>query len=131
MSVESITYALLSGAGAVTSVAGTRVYPQFIPQGTAMPAVCYEVISVNRINKINAVGASHLTRSRVQVNVISPDMTQALALRSAVIEALEHQRGPIGGSVVHSILHGGESASYDEQLSLFTRSVDFLITFED
>lgn len=132
MSAEAITYSLLTASTAVAAIVGDRIYPDHIPQGVAMPAIAFDVVSLQRLGKVSAAsGATQLSRARVQINLVGPDLTALLALRQAVIEATEHQRGSFGGHQVHLTLHGGETSSHDVQLSLFHRTVDILITFED
>jgi hypothetical protein len=133
MSAESVVYALLTGAGAVTSIVGTRIYPEVLPEKQPTPAIVYEQISSTRTGAIavDALAGSHLTRTRVQINLLSSDHAVTRTLRAAVVAALQFQRGVIGGITVHSVLHAGEGpVSFDQALGLYHRPVDFLITHE-
>lgn len=131
MSAENVVYALLTGAGAVTAIVGTRIYPDYLPEKQPTPAIVYEQISSVRAPAIDAAASTHVTRSRIQVNVLSADRVVAKTLRDAVVAAAQFQRGAIAGVTVHSVLHAGEGpASYDQQLGLYFRPIDFLITHE-
>ena len=131
MSIERVTYALLSGAGAVTSIVGTRIYPVVLPQGQGAPALVYEPISATRAGAIDAYATTHLTRGRVQVNLVVATYPELHPLREAVKAAMQFQRGLIGGVTVHSIVHAGEGpVQYDQQLGLFSQPIDFLIHHE-
>ena len=131
MSAELVTFALLNGAGPVTSIVGTRIYPVRLPPKESTPAIVYELISAVRAPAIDAYAPTHMTRSRVQVNLISADFDVARNLRELVVAAMQFQRGLIGGVTVHSVLHAGEGpVSYDQQLGLYHRPIDFLITHE-
>lgn len=131
MLAENVTYALLTGAGAVTAIVATRIYPVVLPLKQPTPAIVYELVSAVRAPAIDAQSATHLTRSRVQVNLLSKDLAVTRTLRDAVVAAMQHQRGTLGGVVVHSITHAGEGpVTYDEALDLYHRPVDFLITHE-
>ena len=131
MEAEAITYALLSGAGPVTAVVGARIFPEMLPLKQPTPAIVYGLVSAVRVPAIDAQAATHLMRSRVQVNLISKDHTVTRTLRAAVLAAMQFQRGAIGGATVHSVLHAGEGpVSYDQDLDLYMRPIDFLITHE-
>lgn len=130
MSAESIVYALLSGAAAVTAVVSTRVYPVELPEGVALPAIVYDVVSNVRAGRIDAAAASHPTTARVQVTMLVESHSQLMTLRAAVIAALQFQRGSIGGSTVVSILKGPDGPTdFDEAMAVFAQPVDFLVTF--
>lgn len=135
MSASKVVYALLTGAGAVTAIVGAgaaaRIYPVLLPQGQTVPAIVFEVISAYRPGAIDAYAPTHLTTSRVQVNLITADYPALLVLLEATKAALQFQRGVLGGVTTHSVLHAGEGpVQYDQQLGLYTQPIDFLITHE-
>lgn len=131
MSAETAVYALLTGAGAVTSIAGTRIYPGVLPEGQPVPAVVFEHISAMRPGAIDAYAPTHLTRTRLQFNLLAADYATVKALRDAVRNALQFARGSLGGSTVHSVLYAGEGPDlFDQGLAVFSQSIDFLITHE-
>lgn len=135
MSASKIVYALLSSAGPVTAIVGlgaaARIYPVLLPQGMAVPAIVFEVISADRRGAIDAYAPTHLTQSRVQVNLITTDYPALLLLLEAIKAAMQFQRGVFNGVTTHSVLHAGEGpVQYDQQLALYTQSIDFLITHE-
>jgi hypothetical protein len=131
MSADAAVYALLAGAGAVTAMVGTRIYPAVLPEKQPTPAIVFEQISSVRAPAIDAWDGSHLMRTRVQVNCLSADYAVAASLRAAVVAAMEFKRGAIGALTVYSVLHAGEGpVSYDQPLGLFQLPVDFLVTHE-
>ncbi len=131
MSADAVVYALLTGAGAVTAIVGTRIYPVVLPRGVPTPAIVYEMVSGPRLPAIDAYATTHCTRTRMQINLLSKDHTVAHTLRAAVVAALQFQRGSIASTTVHSVLHAGEGpVSFDQALEVFQLPVDFLITHE-
>lgn len=131
MSASKVVYALLSGAAPVTAIVGVRIYPVFLPEGQPAPAIVYELISAVRPGAIDAYAPTHLTQSRVQVNLITADYPTLLTLLEATKAAMQFQRGVLGGVTVHSVLHAGEGpVQYDQQLGLYMQPIDFLITHE-
>lgn len=131
MNAEAVVYALLSGAGPVTAIVGTRIYPVALPERQPTPAVVYQVISSVPVGRIDAQAASHLTRTRVQVDVLSKDHTVLKTLRDACVAALRFQRGTVGGVVVHTVLPEPDGpTTYDRELAVYHRPVDFMVIHE-
>lgn len=131
MSADPVVYALLTGAGAVTAIVGTRIYPAMLPEKQPTPAIVYEQISSVREPAIDAQAVTHLTRSRFQINLLSADHAVARTLRAAVVAAMQFQRGVIGAITVHSVLHAGEGpVGFDQALGLFYLPIDFFIIHE-
>lgn len=130
MTVESILYALLSGAGPVTSIVGTRIYPTMLPQGQGTPAIVIEQISSVQQSRIDAQATSHLYRARAQINLLGEQYPQLLTLRAAVINAARYARGSIAGATVHAVLPDAEGVvTFSEELGIFHRPLDFIVLF--
>ena len=128
MKAEAILYALLSGAGPVAAIVGARIYPGMLPQGVATPAIVVELISSVQAGRIDAAATTHLYRARMQVNLLGADYAVLYTLRAAVVAALRFQRGVIAGATVHTIAPDNEGPiTYDEQLGLFHRPLDFVV----
>jgi hypothetical protein len=131
MSASKVVYALLSGAGGVTSIVNDRIYPVDVPLGKPMPVITYEPISARRTGAIDAYAPTHLTVARMQINPVAKDYPQLLQMLEAIKAALQFQRGVIGGVTVHSVLHDGEGpVQFDQQLGTYIQPIDFLVTHE-
>ena len=133
MSAETVTYALLAGAGPVTAIVGSRIFPVILPEKQPTPALVYTLISSPRRGAIDAYAPTHLTQSRVQIDVMSADHAVSATLRDAVVAAMQFQRGVIGGTTVHSVIPAEPldgPVFYDKDLRLFVRPLDFFIFHE-
>jgi hypothetical protein len=129
VSAEAVTYALLSAASAVTAVVSDRIYPGQLPLEAQPPAIVYELIDAVPEGNIDTFEATHVTRSRVQVNLIAADYAVLHnTLRNAVVGAMRNQRGTFGGVVVHAIMldHDG-TPNFDQGVELWHRPIDFII----
>lgn len=131
MSAIAITYALLSAASGVTSIAGTRIAPGLLGEGTALPAVVMLHVSTVDVPTIDAASAGTLTRrSRVQVNAVAQDYATAAALAAACKAALQFQRGTIAGQYVASIVRDYEHPDdFDPDLHSQVVAADYLIVW--
>lgn len=131
MTAEAVMYALMTGAGPVTSLVGTRIYPSVLPEGQPTPALVLEHVSTYRPPVIDAYAPTHLAQARIQCNCLAPTHTASRALADAVRQAAQFARGVIAGVRVHSVLHAGEGpATYDADLGVFHQPVDFMVSFE-
>ena len=73
--IESTVYSTLSGASAVSSLVGSRIYPLVRPQGDALPAIVYQRISTVPVNSLD--GDSGLDEVRIQIACVAPTYAQA------------------------------------------------------
>jgi hypothetical protein len=131
VSAESIAYALLTADAGIAAAVGARVFPGVLPQGQTLPAIVFELVSATPLPVIDATVATHLMRSRVQINLLGPDYAALHTLRDTVVLAVRHQRGTIGGDVVHSTLLDYEGpVSFDDALQTWQRPIDLIITHQ-
>jgi hypothetical protein len=54
MSAETIAYAALTGASAVTTIVGDRIYPDFVPEERLLPAISIARASTEYITTIHS-----------------------------------------------------------------------------
>ena len=87
MSIESDIYSALSGAGGVTSLVSTRIYPNLVPENTANPCIDYSLISGTRFHTL--MGQNDMRRGVVQISCHADTYAGAKALAAAVIAALQ------------------------------------------
>lgn len=129
MSADAVINALLTGAAAVTAIAGTRIYPAVAPEGTVAPFIAYELVSNVRLPRIDAQASAHLARARVQLNLVAVDYATVKALRAAVVAACQFQRGMLAGASVVSVLPEGDGPiTFSDDLGLFHQPIDFSVT---
>ena len=124
-------YALMTGAGPVTSIVSTRIYPVMLPEGQQLPALVIDHVSTYRPAVIDAFAANHLAQARIQCNCLASDHTTCRSLADAVRTAAQFQRGSIASVTVVSVLHAGEGpATFDVDLKVFHQPIDFIITYQ-
>lgn len=127
----AVVYSLLSTATPVTAIVADRIFPVVARERQPTPMIVYETVTSVPVGAIDAYTATHLTRTRVQVNVLTADYAVLRTLRDAVVAALRFQRGTIAGAVVHSILLDIEQPDqFDPALLVYMRGIDFLVTHE-
>lgn len=108
MSAETVLYATLSAASAVTALVGARIYPDIVPNDEARPAVAYARIETDPVITMHS---SAPVAETVVLEVVCMDESRAgaEALGDAVRDAL--------GAGKFRIL--GRAAQYDEENGLW------------
>lgn len=128
MSAEAVIYALLSSAAPVTGWVNDRIYPSMLPTGVQPPALVYSLVSAVPPAVMDATEPTHLTRSRVQVDLLGSDFANLRIVRDVVVAALRFQRGVIATFTVHAVTLDHEGpVTFDEALALWHRPIDFVV----
>lgn len=97
---EAIVSILLADLNLVALI-GNRVYPNYVPQGAAVPAVTYQRISGPRDHTFD--GPSGLVKSRYQLNSWADTYGDMESVADAVRIAMDGFSGTIGGRVIQNI----------------------------
>lgn len=127
MRAEAVIAALLNVV-AITSIVGTRLARLRLPQGSAYPAVVYELVSSTPQLPITAVAGANVSRSRVQVTCIARTFAELDTLCEAVRVACSFKSGSLGGSQVVSVLPDGiQPLDRDDDVKVFIQSQDFIV----
>lgn len=90
--LEAALFALLTSFSGVTALCGTRVFPLLLPTNATLPAITWHVVS--SVPK-STFGTSGMIRTRVQFDCWGNEYTDALALRIALISALNGYTGTL------------------------------------
>lgn len=101
MAVERAIFTIMSGDATVGGLAGDRIYPNYVPQDTAMPAVTYQQISGPRDNTLD--GPSGLVNSRFQLNSWAATYAECDELTEAVRKAMSGFSGTVGSLIIQVI----------------------------
>lgn len=86
MSAESVLYGWLSGHAALTELVSTRIYPDVIAQGEALPAVAYTRSGTEPVSVIHGAAAAEFVT--LQIQCWAATRTAADAVADAVQAAL-------------------------------------------
>jgi hypothetical protein len=86
MSAETTVYSVLSAAAGVTALAGSRIYPDELPEDYDLPAVVFGRTATELVATIHGTLAAR--RARIQVNCWAKERLDAETLADAVQAAL-------------------------------------------
>ena len=134
--VAVIQYLLAHNNAVLDVVPAARIMAGDLPLKTAMPAIAVKQIDSVPFNTIRTNETPKLHTDRVQVTVYrkaEPDDRGYPGLKSLltlVLAACPSQRGSVNGIAVESIVPGVEGPDLPiPEMSLFTRSRDFIVKF--
>jgi phage tail tape-measure protein len=99
--IEQAVYTILAGSTAVGALAGDRISPHQRVQGTALPAIVYQVEDLEPIRGLG--GTAGLTAATLTVTSIAATYSGARGLAAAVIGALNGAAGTYGSTVITSL----------------------------
>jgi len=122
MSIEKAITTIVTTDAAITGVIGNRLFPLFLPQGAAMPAVVYQEISGS--DGMTTDGALGLVDGRFQFTCWSATHTGAVELRDAVISLFKaNLSGVFGGVTIQAaqVIGRGDIQSLSDQAEGLTR----------
>lgn len=101
MSIEKAARAILTADGTVSGLVATRVYPIKRPQGTALPAVIYELASETVNDALPSQGS--LKRARLSVQSFASTYGGVKTLAAAIRAALINYNGTTSGATIDSL----------------------------
>lgn len=98
--------AYLIAQSGVSNLAGTRVFPDVLPQNVKFPAIACEEFSSTHEHQLS--GASGVYHPRVRIDCYAETRIAATNLGNAVRAEMQGYRGDMGTEFVHSSLLDGQ-----------------------
>jgi hypothetical protein len=130
MRAEAIIKALLEAATGVTALVGSRLYALARPEGDALPAVVWSVISDMPRPPFDATPGSEPCSARLQVNCLGSSAAATKALAEQVRLACHLKSGTIAGITVIAVLQDVAGPdSYDPLVDTYQQAVDFIVHY--
>ena len=128
---------LLADATISSTVGGIRIFPIKLQQGQTNPSIVYSRIS--GLGDHHSQGASGLSRPRMQIDCWAQDPDVADLLARLVKERIDGFQGsmlwgansPDEAIVVQGIFFDSEREDYDDNVSMYRSSKDYLVWFEE
>jgi hypothetical protein len=132
--IGAATRAKLVGTTGVSTLLGTRVYPDRLPQGATLPAAVYYQISLTEETYLGGlVGVGH---ARIQVDAYASTRLAANALALAIRDALAMSGGrgtwgtvSVSGCVPTAERYDVQEVDDGSDEPQYITSRDFLISF--
>lgn len=97
MTIEEALKTYLQSVAAVSALISTRIYPETLPQEPTLPAIKYDIISIERQHLID------FATVYIQYTSVATTHLGARALSDAVRKALQREKRVISGIEVTQI----------------------------
>lgn len=114
--LEESIYAHLSTVAAVSTLAGTRIYPVFLPQDPTYPAISYQRISSQP--QVAIGGFCNLDNPRIQIDCWASSYSAVKSLAEAVRDAMMSAPG-------FNALELSDQDLYEPEVEVYRVSIDF------
>lgn len=126
-------YGKLSTTTAITDLVGTRIYPVFLPDKVAYPAIVYTVANLpldrgmkdQPANHDRAIVTFHIWADHAQGQQGYDDLD---SIDAALREALDFVEGTVAGVIVEGCHYDGSRDGRDEERTLFLRETNYTFT---
>lgn len=126
MKVGLACYKLLSERAAVSSVVGTRIYPELAAEGAQMPYIVYSVVSNS---PSDTKGGTPIDEAELEVFSVANSYSAANDLADKVRAALDRQNATVsvsdGAVTVQSIQYTNEVTEVSEDRKTFVSVQDY------
>ena len=96
--IEASIFSILSGDGTVSGLVSSRIYPNVIPQNTALPAIIYSQVSGQRQHTL--ASTDDMVPSLWQFTVVAETYAELRGISDAVRGALDNYSDTSGGVVI-------------------------------
>lgn len=114
-SLEAGLYSYLTAQAAITAIVGTKIYPNRIPQGTALPCLMYS--RTNTDHETQLAGAAGIATATMQIDCFATGAGGYMTVKNlanAVRVKLHGYRGYMGTEAVNDCSLQNEIDIYDE-----------------
>ncbi|MCK4624072.1 MAG: DUF3168 domain-containing protein [Phycisphaerae bacterium] len=133
--IEDAIYYLLANDATVAGLVGTRIFPGYAKEGTAVPYIVYSRISADHDESTE--GSSGLGIARYQFSCVDDSMRGIAALAEAVRKELQDYTGTVASTCIHTVHAQGETDGSAVQETpggetfLHVRECDFELWFDE
>lgn len=97
MTLEEAFYSKATGTSGISALISTRLYPNFIPEGAALPAAAYQRVATARQPAHD--GTTGHARGNLQVTCQATTYSAVKAVAAQFVAAFHGVKGTWGGSV--------------------------------
>lgn len=121
MGYQADIYSALTNAGGITSLVGTRIYPDIADKDAVAPYIVYQTVTTGGTNSHD--GERAYVFPLVQFSCWAQTKAGALALASAVAAVLDGNT--IDGNSDCSFQFANQSPNYDLEARLFGEVIEY------
>lgn len=127
--VSAVRAVLIADAALIALVPATRIMAGVLPQGSALPGITLQSVSMNDRNIPNPGGTRHV-QERVQATIIAKTDVSRTAVKLALRKACDAKYPTVSG-VTRATVHLGSGGPefMNEEASQFLATQDLMTTY--
>lgn len=129
MALNEAIYAWWQANSTLCSLAGSRLYPQKLPQGSTLPATVYQQVS--EAGDMAHDGPLNLFKAVYQFDNYGSSLSQAKALALALRQQLNGYKGTVGGVTIEGVFFVNMVDDFGDALDVYRVSVDFRFMYKE
>ena len=127
--IEEAVYSILSAATAVTDVVVLRIYPSFLPQDAALPAIVQERISTIRLSALS--DDPDVSEARISISAMATSISVAHGLADNIRRAFHRYKGTAASVTIDDCWLENESSLYYSDIEVYQQSLDYMFRFTE
>lgn len=129
MSLNEAIYAWWQANGTLCALAGSRLYPQKLPQGSTLPASVYQQVS--EVGDMAHDGPLDLFKPVYQFDCYGNSLSQAKTLALTLRQQLNGYKGTVGGVTIEGVFFVNMVDDFGDALEVYRVSVDFRFMYKE
>jgi len=124
--IEQAIYTRITTFAGLSSLIGTRIYPNQFPKGVSYPAIRYFTVDDPSVAQTHDGGPEGLASPRYQFDIYDTTPNGAKLVRDQLKFCLEGYSGTVAGVIIQGVLKAnGRSFPFEDEVGLFRESLDF------
>ena len=127
--IEEAVYSILSAATAVTDVVTLRIYPSFLPQDAALPAIVQERISTIRLSALS--DDPDVSEARITVSAMATSISVVHGLSDNIRKTFHRYKGTAASVAINDCWLENESSLYYSDIEVYQQSLDYMFRFTE
>ncbi len=129
MGLNEAIYAWWQANSTLCALAGSRLYPQRLPQSSAYPAAVYQQVS--EVGDMAHDGPLDLFKAVYQFDCYGGSLKQAKTLALALRQQLNGYKGTVGGVTIEVVFFVNMVDDFGDALDVYRVSVDFRFMYKE
>lgn len=127
--IEEAIYSILSVSTAVAAIVGTRIYPNFLPQNAALPAIVQERISTVRLSAFS--DDPDISEAMVSISAMATSVSAVHGLADDIRKTFYRYRATAATVAIDDCWLENESSLYFSDIEVYQQSLDYMFRFAE
>lgn len=129
MSLRAAIYSSLSSESTITSLVGTRIYPDFVPSDAAYPCITYRTLGFSQEYLVD--GQSQTSNATVEFTLLGRSATDLETLAQTLQDHLSLiSSTTVGDTTIRTAFQENTLSDYDFNADIFIQIINYNFMFD-